>query len=79
MAIADTPKARYLIHDDEPAAAPAAFDTRTCQEKHSAMQAYQAQRLDELWVAFMDARLRIANLERIIAEWSAEKQVDSSS
>ena len=72
MAIAGTPKARYLIHDDEPAAAPDVFDTRTCNERHM-------DQVDALWVALTDARLRIANLERIIAEWSAEKQVDSSS
>ena len=66
MAIADTPKGRYLIHDDEPAAAPDVFDTRTCQEKHS-------DQVDALWVALIDARLRIANLERIVAELSAGK------
>ena len=66
MAIADTPKARYLIHDDEPAAAPNVFDTRTCHERHS-------DQVDALWVALIDARLRIANLERIVAELSAGK------
>ena len=35
MALADTPKGRYLILDDEPAAAPNVFDTRTCHERHT--------------------------------------------
>ena len=66
MALADTPKRRYLIHDDEPAAAPDVFDTRTCNERHM-------DQVDALWVALIDARLRIANLERIVAELSAGK------
>ena len=66
MALADTPKGGHLIYDDTPAAAPNVFDTRTCHERHIAQ-------MDELWVALTDARLRIANLERIISEWSAGK------
>lgn len=66
MALADTPKGRYLIHDEEPAAAPDVFDTRTCNERHM-------DQVDALWVALIDARLRIANLERIVAELSAGK------
>ena len=61
MALADTPKGGHLLYDDTPAAAPNVFDTRTCHERHSAQ-------IDELWVALTDARLRIANLERMIQE-----------
>ena len=61
MALADTPKGRYLILDDEPAAAPNVFGTRTCHERHTVQ-------MDELWIALTDARLRIANLERMMQE-----------
>ena len=66
-----------LIYDDEAAAVPeenpAGYDLDTCSQKHSRMAAHQAQRIDELWVALTDARLRIANLERIIQDWSADQ------
>lgn len=81
FALADTPKgAAVLIYDDQPQATPLDdYDVTTCPQRHERMMAYQAQRTDELWVAFTDARLRIAHLEdelrkmqRTIQEWSAD-------